>query len=61
MSEEKNIEFVLEVELPDGKMKSDGKKVVATFGTEQKARDAMKLYRVTIQKQQLELRPIVIA
>jgi hypothetical protein len=52
-------EFVIEVELSDGKMKADEKKVTVTFETESKARSATKLYKVTTQKSELDLMQIL--
>lgn len=46
-----SVEFVLEIELPEGRMKSDGKKITATFDTLDDAQAAVKLFKVSTSKE----------
>ena len=52
-----DVEYVLEVELPEERLQSDGKKVVVKFNSLEKAQKAVKLYRTTTTKEVVNIQP----
>lgn len=55
------IVYVVEICVPQGRLKADDNKFSVTFESEEEARNALKLYRVQTHSVSLELRPVVVS